>query len=174
MNEQPSQRGMLDYQLALKDDSEDFNKFTQQMELVIDDIILACQGKVRKYEKATGDFVEFKVGEKLLNEEGIQYVRATLRTYMNSNTYLASLTNDDVNNCFLQDSMSFVESMYDSIELFDTTAAKTSKVINMVSSTLLFALRKGQTDKKTIYDAMSTKNVIHSRDNNAGQTDIFK
>jgi len=175
MNEEQQQgRGMLDYGLAVKDDSEDFNKFTQQMEIVIDDIILSCQGKVRKYDKKTGDFLELDVGERLLNNEGIQYVRATLRTYMNPNTYLASLTQDDVNNCYIEDSLSFIECMYDSVEKFDTTSANISKVINMVSSTLLFALRKGQTDKKTIFDAMKTTNVIQSRDNNANQLDIFK
>ena len=158
----------MDYYMYSKDDSEDFNKFTQSMEQIIDDIILACQGKTRKYEKKTGDFVEYDVGERLLNDEGIQYVRATLRSYLNPNTYLASLKDNDVVNCYREDINSFIENMYYNIEDFDATASKVSKVINMVASTLLFALRKGQTDKKTIYDAMKTTNIIQSKDKESG------
>lgn len=140
----------------------DFNKFTQTAENMINELDLFLSGSKIERDQLTGNYLQssiLKPGEKpVMNMKGREFVKARLKTYVNSNLYLAGIKKDDADYTFKLDIANFACDLFGSLREYEMTRAAAKKVCNQVAPIMYFALRKSETDKEAIYRGMRSQN----------------
>lgn len=170
------ERSMLEYSIFNKKDSEDYNKFMQEMTERIDSIMLKFKGYQRKYNPQTGETLETKVGEPMLNEKGLRYVEAKLETYLNPNLYMAEIDQAEVIQNYEVEVVAFSETLYKAKEEYDASTRDIERILSLVCPVIAFALIKAKTDKGFIRDTMRTTSIIKSadRESSKGLSELLK
>lgn len=137
----------------------DFNKYMQDMKQVIDDLDnFLASTRVEKDAK-TGDWVKIKINDTpLMTEEGREFVKARLRSYLNPNLYMAQLSEKDAAHSFRLDIVNFGCDLYGSRVKYKMQRSSARRIISIIAPVMWFALRKSETDKKAIYDHMNSNN----------------
>lgn len=136
-------------------EQNDFNRMTQDFAQVITDLDMFLAGIRLVKDQKTGDWaVEKLPGGPLMNAQGREFVKSRLRTYLNANTYMSSLKQEDADNTYKLDIANFACDIFGSSKEYAMTRDACQKVVHVVSPVIYFALRKSQTDKDAIYQHM--------------------
>lgn len=163
MEGQPQQPnyGMVNVDASILNRREqiDFNKYIQDMNQVINDLDLFLAGVRVEKNAATGEWVKFKTSETpIMNEEGREWIKARLRTYLNPNTYMSGLAEKDAAHSYRLDIVNFGCDLYGDRLKYNMTRAGARKLLSLMAPVMWFALRKAETDKKAIYEHMNSAN----------------
>lgn len=173
MEGQPTNYGMVSVDASILNRREqiDFNKFMQDMKQVIDDLDNFLAGTRIEKDAATGEWVKIKISDTaLMTEEGREFVKARLRSYLNPNLYMSQLSDKDAVQSFKLDIVNFGCDLYGSITKYEMKRSSARRIISIIAPVIWFALRKSQTDKKAIYDHMNSANTNQAPGQTGGLT----
>lgn len=156
----------IDTAFLQRKEEQDFNKFTQTAENMINELDLFLSGQKIERDQRSGEYVQISTlqkGEKpVINMKGREFVKAKLKTYVNSNLYLAGLKKDDADYTYKLDIANFACDLFGSLREYEMMRSGAKKIINQVGPVMYFALRKSETDKEAIYRGMRSSNVSSS------------
>ena len=142
----------------------DFNKFTQDMEKVINDLDMFLAGYRIEKDAQTGNWLKTQIaGRPMMNEHGREYVKSRLKTYLNPNLYLSSLSDKDATKSFQLDIVNFSCELYGNLTNYAMKLNDAEKTVGIVAPVIWFALRKSQSDKAAIYEGMRSTNTAQQQ-----------
>lgn len=135
--------------------SDDFNRYTQEMEKLIREMEFFLTGE-REFKNANGEMERKLVEVPRANTAGKNAILNWLRGYLNPNTYMAFTKSGDTYNNFILDA----EDLADDLTVNHSKYAISNDDMVAIHSKMCFmffmALRKAETDKKFIYGSMKT------------------
>lgn len=141
--------------------SDDFNKFSQNMEKLLAAFEMHLRGE-KVMTKSDGTDVVVRMHDIYpeyippVNEIGRDKIMNGLRNIMNHNTYLSGVDEEESFNSYMADISGFSMDLLRNHEEFDLEFNSYMEIMNTVSHMVFMALKKAETDKENIYKATST------------------
>jgi hypothetical protein len=149
-----------EYSEIFQKKQEDFNRYVQEMEVPINrlDLYLAGAAMV-KDEKGDEQVQQLEGVKERMNLHGREFVKSRLRTFLSPNTYMAELTDKDVNIVYKVEIQTLQDDLYPRMNEFACSKNDISSIYSMCCSIIYMALKKSRRDKSAIYGTMSSNNT---------------
>lgn len=151
----------------------DFNRFTQEMEALIHDMELFLSGE-KEVKNENGDVVRVRVDRPKVNEAGKNAILNWLRAYLNPNTYLAYTKSGDTPNNYILDVRDIADDLTINHAKYALSYEDFQSIHAKICLMVFMALRKAETDKKFIFEAMQTKYQATAAPEKHGWFDFLK
>lgn len=155
--------------------SDDFNKYIQEMEELIQKVDYALQSGYAGVDREGNPIlVKIPGATPMINDAGRLSVISKLRSVLNPNTYMALFTEKDTQNNFLLEARSFSSDLVKNHKKYALSLENYHQIMNMVTFVLFSAMRKAETDKSKIYDPGSPIKGITDQPQHQGFSGLFK
>lgn len=135
--------------------NDDFNRYTQEMEKLIDQFELSLMGLERERDK-DGNPILVQRRKAKVNEEGKNAIIMFLKGYLNPNTYMSMIEGADTKNNYRTDVWDLMYMLCVKHQEFALSLDDFPMIHSELCRISFMALKKAETDKKYIYEATKT------------------
>ena len=133
--------------------SDDFNRFTQEMQILISEMEAFLTG-FRTVPGPNNTKKQIKIGDALVNDEGKNAILNWLRSYLNPNTYMSLTKSGDTYNNYCNDADDLIDDLCVNHSRYGLYIDDFPPITAKITAMMFFALRKAETDKEYIFRNM--------------------
>jgi PDZ domain-containing secreted protein len=128
-----------------------YAKWVQDSDEILDTLEHNLRGEIKKKENVKDDLGNIKVvitwnkvGEQLMNEHGIAFVRATLSPVLSKNTFFSSVDQYEINTHGLMIAIEMTAALAKNHRNFELDLKKAQTVKSMINLALYFGMKRAE------------------------------
>ena len=156
-----------------KMDSEDYNKYIQNMEKPIETLILKFRGCEVVYSPDLQKYVVKQTSKPQMNDEGINYYEGLLRSHLIPNLYMAQMEDQQAHNYIIGAKKQIGIITNRNRITWGITIDNIRPIISVICSVVAFGIIKSKTDKEFMANTIQAKYANMSRDGQAHRPQDF-